>query len=507
MTQIVPVQPGFSSVVASGPEYGVKYVLTGMQSDGVRITFNDPQDVDNVGFLSNITGLDSPDLRESADDLIGDDGGVHGNFFHGRRPIVLEGMIDNRPNPAVHSELLPTSVINNLVADPSAEPNTSGWGNDGGTITWSQDTATGWPVAGTSSFKVTRTAAGAGNINCYRTTPWSGVAYYPVEANKTYITSCYVRTAATSRVCQMRLQWYDVAGVFISETLGGGFTDTTAPQRIFTSGTAPANATSVRPITDWFSAANAEVHYADAYQLSEGSVLPVYFDGSTSPGPQEPSYTQWTGTAHASTSQLISVTNTLYDENRVRNIRMTALQRVTNAMRKDMQMRWTPTGGTEQVVYLRRQQPLRISGAYNKTFQAALVAADPRIYASAIKEQRFTPGAVTTIRNSGSMRTQPVATIFGPTTGTMNTIEVHNHTTGEFFVFAPTYSLGVGQYIVIDFANKTVTRESGTNIYDQVQYASTTWWQVEPGDNNIEFHASGTTTNANMLLRWQDAWI
>lgn len=81
-------------------EVGAKYVLTG--PDGTRVVFNDQTDADFVGFLdpdSGITGLDSPEIRESADNLVEADGGVHGNFYAGRRPVVITGMVD--PNLAI----------------------------------------------------------------------------------------------------------------------------------------------------------------------------------------------------------------------------------------------------------------------------------------------------------------------------------------------------------------------------------------------------------------------
>lgn len=303
MTQIVTVVPGLSSVVASGPQYGVRYVLTG--PDGVRAVFNDQSDADFIGYLSNISGLDSPDVRESADDLVGDDGGVHGNFFYGRRPIVIEGTIDNKPSP-----------------------------------------------------------------------------FYT-----------------------------DNAGVVLGS-------------------------------------------------------------------------------------------------NAVRNVRMTKLQRATNAMRNNCQLRWSPEGGVEQMLNLRRQQPLRISGGFNKTFQASLVAADPRIYASAVQEARASvAGTAITITNQGSMSTPPVVTIYGPSSGTMTGISAQNLTTGESVVFASAYALAPGQSITIDFANKTVKRESGANIYDQVQFASSTWWQLAAGDNQVRYNATGTTTASSMVVSWQDAWI
>lgn len=69
---------------------GIKYTLT----VGTNVvTFNDDADPNFAGYLSSITGLDSPEVRESADDLVEADGGQHGNFYFARRPVVLEGVL------------------------------------------------------------------------------------------------------------------------------------------------------------------------------------------------------------------------------------------------------------------------------------------------------------------------------------------------------------------------------------------------------------------------------
>lgn len=81
-------------------EVGATYVLVG--PDGTRVVFNDQTDADFVGFLdpdNGVTGLDSPEIRESADNLVEADGGVHGNFYAGRRPVTISGMVD--PNLAI----------------------------------------------------------------------------------------------------------------------------------------------------------------------------------------------------------------------------------------------------------------------------------------------------------------------------------------------------------------------------------------------------------------------
>lgn len=61
---------------------------------GPRAVFNDSTDVDYVGMLgAESSGLDSPDIREESTDKVEDDGGVHGPFYAGRRPVVLQGTI------------------------------------------------------------------------------------------------------------------------------------------------------------------------------------------------------------------------------------------------------------------------------------------------------------------------------------------------------------------------------------------------------------------------------
>lgn len=73
------------------PQIGCKYTLTG--AAGTVAVFNDPLDSNYVGMLADITGLDGPEIRESSEDLVEADGGVHGAFYFGRRPIVLTARV------------------------------------------------------------------------------------------------------------------------------------------------------------------------------------------------------------------------------------------------------------------------------------------------------------------------------------------------------------------------------------------------------------------------------
>lgn len=72
-------------------EFNAFFTLTG--PDGSVATFNDPSDANYVGMLKEITGLDSPEIRESASELVEADGGAHGYFYLGRRPIVMTAAV------------------------------------------------------------------------------------------------------------------------------------------------------------------------------------------------------------------------------------------------------------------------------------------------------------------------------------------------------------------------------------------------------------------------------
>lgn len=76
-----------------GQQISVKYTLTG--PDGTVATFNEPADANYVGYLTEVTGLDSPEVRDGGEALGGIDGGVNGDFFFGRRPITLAGEMVN----------------------------------------------------------------------------------------------------------------------------------------------------------------------------------------------------------------------------------------------------------------------------------------------------------------------------------------------------------------------------------------------------------------------------
>lgn len=75
-------------------ETGIPYTFTA--ADGTRAVINDPTDPDHVGYVDGdnpVTGLEGVEIKENADDLTEADGGVHGAFYRGRRPVTFQGVI------------------------------------------------------------------------------------------------------------------------------------------------------------------------------------------------------------------------------------------------------------------------------------------------------------------------------------------------------------------------------------------------------------------------------
>lgn len=275
----VIIQPGS----VSGQQFGVPYTLIG--PDGTRVVWNNPADPDNIGMISEITGLDSADVRESADDLVEADGGVHGDFYYGRRPITISGII------------LPRSKEH-------------------------------------------------------------------------------------------------------------------------------------------------------------------------------------------------------------RNYCLTRLARATNALRKDAQLMWTPDGGIEQTVSVRRQVPNRTPGGWVKQFQIGLVSADHRIYSTVYNQAQVAASPWTVApQNRGIEDTPPVITLYGPMVNPL----IQNFTTGEIIKLDIT--IAAGDFIVIDTRSATVLLNNSESRYSAVDFIATDWWMLEPGLNDVRLSTSSVGTGASLTLQWRDAWV
>lgn len=184
------------------------------------------------------------------------------------------------------------TVRTNLVTNPSAEVDLSGWAVPG----TRNNTTTAAIIAG--SWCQTRSAT------IHKTSPITVTAGLP------YTASAYLTKATTnSRSVSVTVRFFDSAGVQLEPPVSDVETNADlaasgVPERRSQTRTAPAG-TSYAEVWLYFSGAAT---YFDAVMLEQSATLGEYFDGTT----VKAGYAYaWSGTAHASASTETSTATTV----------------------------------------------------------------------------------------------------------------------------------------------------------------------------------------------------
>lgn len=109
-------------------------------------------------------------------------------------------------------------------------------------------------------------------------------------------------------------------------------------------------------------------------------------------------------------------------------------------------------------------------------------------------------GGQATIVNVGDGDTFPVVTFVGPLTSPY----IVNQTTGA--VFKVNVTLGVGDVLVVDMANKTIVLNGTTN---GMQYfdINNTWLSLQPGNNVITIGSALSADTGQAKFSYQNAYI
>lgn len=128
-------------------------------------------------------------------------------------------------------------------------------------------------------------------------------------------------------------------------------------------------------------------------------------------------------------------------------------------------------------------------------------AADPRIYSAAgaiaIVDLPSVTGGLTwptgwpltwgtgsaggaTIANEGNFRSRPIVTFHGELVG----LSLENVTVGRTFQMQDSYTLASGDTLVVDFDARTVLLNGTASRYGDVD-ATSQWWELQPGDNQL----------------------
>lgn len=439
-------------------ETGAIYKLT--NPNGAVAVFNDSLDASYVGMLTEVTGLDSPEVRESADELIEADGGTHGNFYFGRRPVVMNGRVFGHASVLERSTRLdrarratmalrndttlswyPSKYQANFVTNPRAVNDTNSWVTTGpsGLVTGGTLTrVTGvTPATGTTTFQLAKT-----------TTANQGAGFpISVVAGKTYYVSVSAR----------RTSGTGTPNIYVS---GGGVDNTI--QNLNTSATFATTAVS-------FAATVTGTAYlifrestttATTFQFSDVMVSNqnvAYFDGDSTG-------IYWAGDAHSSTSG----------------------------------------NYIEMFTTVRRQQPFRESGAWNKDFQIALVSEFAPVFSTGLKTSSAAAGTPVSVENRGSWPSYPLLRIVG-VSGSNPTIT--NTTTGLTVVFTGGFLVASGETVEIDTLNHTAYftagARNGQSANRYVNYGTSTWPSIPTGTNSFSLTGGAGT----LAVAYRDTWV
>lgn len=445
------------------PEIGARYELIG--PTGAVAVFNDAIDPNYVGMLSEVTGLDSPDVREASEDLVEADGGQHGQFWFGRRPIVLNGRVYGHATAAERAARLdrlaraslalrgdavlkwkPATRRENLITNPRAINDTADWQsniagvvNSGGTITRATGVA---PAVGTTAIQVA--TSGTGNA-----TQGAAIAF-PVRAGEAYAVSVQARRTAGTDTYTVSL-----AGAASGNLVSGGSASS------FTTYTTTFTASSTG--TAYVRIAGASTNtLASTFQISDVMVAPgtdtTYRDGDTTGW-------HWQGTIGNSTSGDF----------------------------------------IEMLTWVRRQQPLRQSGAWNKEFQLALVSEYAPIFSAQSRTLTSTTGGSVIAENRGSYPSFPILRITAVGSAATNPTVTWTEPNPDVVLTTTGLTLAVGETIEVDTLNHTAKFIAGTrngqNANQFINWATTGWPYLNTGNNT--FQASANTTVA---VVWRDAW-
>lgn len=417
--------------MALGVEYGAKYTLTG--PDGTIVVFNDSTDPNFVGSLSpESSGLDSPDVREDAQDRTEDDGGIHGNFYYGRRPVVLQGTISatsaTQRNERVEKLMRATNALRG-------------------------DATLKWKPAGATEeveLKLRR--------------------QQPLRITKGFVKdfqAAMVSAAAGIKGVTEQKKTIEVANTGIkaagagANTTGVGTKAWTNPVNILTSNDVRASVELSGAISNWLRSS------------SHGIVLP-------------------SGAIPRGIEVSIEKKRSAAGESTITEAVKLAVGGVVSGSTRGASSIWPSIEATEKVGSSTDLWGLSLTKAQveNSGFGAAInasFAAPPGTNAEVdfmgINVYYVAPATVT---NGGNFEAAPVVKIYGPVTNPV----LENQTSGKKLEL--TYALLEGDYIVIDFNAKTILRSTTENLYSKLNFTVSDWWTLAPGNNTILSTAAKT---------------
>lgn len=441
--------------MAIGVEYGGKFTLTG--PDGTVAVFNESSDPNYVGILSpESSGLDSPDVREDAQDRTEDDGGIHGNFYYGRRPVVLQGTI------IASSATQRNERIDKLRRASRAlrSDATLTWTPQGSSEEIKLSLRRQQPLRITKGyvkeFQLALVSASALIQSAtLKTASANGTegANGPTGANVPHTAGQLADATGTGGEWENLLTNIATSNNFYAKVVGGGGGHSKTGWLGNFEFNVPASAT----------INGVEVSIERHGSTVKDNVMILYENNGTGQlGSNQASSETWPGT---DATKVYGGSKNTWGA--------TLTPAIVNSSKFSVGMRVTAATGSE---YTAEIDQLTMKIYYEK------------------------PAIVVSVENKGDAEAPPVINITGPG----ETFTIKNATTGESIKV--NYALAAGHVMEIDFQNRTI-KDNGINIYSKLEFPGSSWWKLAPGVNKIETTVAASETTATKIeAQWRNAW-
>jgi hypothetical protein len=188
--------------------------------------------------------------------------------------------------------------------------------------------------------------------------------------------------------------------------------------------------------------------------------------------------------------------------------------------------KWTEEGG------LALQRYVKLAGAldpplapqpHHLAYQLQFLADDPRAYSQVLQTQTSTAlstaagglrfpmtfpftftassGGVVTVTNGGNRSTPPVLRVYGLAVDP----SIVNLTTGGRITLNGT--IGSGDYLELDIADRTAKLNGSLLQAGSVDTANSTWFELAPGDNQLQLVAGSFDSSALLQVLFRDAYV
>lgn len=110
-----------------------------------------------------------------------------------------------------------------------------------------------------------------------------------------------------------------------------------------------------------------------------------------------------------------------------------------------------------------------------------------------------------TVTNLGAVPSHFTAKLYGPCSGP----SLRNETTGEEITFTSSLVLAAGEYVEISTRDRTAYLLSLTDQsrLSYIDFAATSWWRIEPGDQQIRYAPASVTSGAMAAISYRPAWL